>query len=75
MSKILEFYKGERPNQEGLYLNDIMKFDSDELESNHSYIQWLFPLIEPSLAIPDSPILEEDDKIAELDKYEFPYMR
>lgn len=61
MSRVLEFYEGEIPNQEGLYLKDIMNFDSSELESNHSYIQWLFPLIEPSLAIPGSPILEEDD--------------
>jgi len=61
MSKILEFYKGERPNQEGLYLKDIMKFSHDELEKNHSYIQWLFPLKEPSLAVLDSPVLEADD--------------
>jgi len=61
MGKVLEFYKGERPNQEGLYLKDIMNFRHDDLEYNHSYIQWLFPLVEPSLVIPDSPVLENDD--------------
>lgn len=61
MSKILEFYKGESPNQEGLYYDDIMQFDDDELEKNHFYIQWLFPLKEPSMAIPGSPILEDED--------------
>ena len=38
-----------------------MNFSHDEMEINHFYIQWLFPLKEPSLAIPDSPVLEDDD--------------
>ena len=61
MNKILEFYKGERPNQEGLYYDDIMKFNHHELEDNHCYIQWLFPLKEPSLAVPGSPILTDEE--------------
>lgn len=61
MSKVLEFYKGERPNQKGLYFNNIMNFDSNELEDNHTYIQWLFPLIEPSLVVPGSPVLDDAD--------------
>ena len=61
MSKILEFYRGEGANQEGLFLKDIMKFNDEQLEENHYYIQWLFPLKEPSLAVPGSPILTDED--------------
>lgn len=61
MGKVLEFYRGEIPNQEGLCYKDIMQFDDDELEKNHSYIQWLFPLKEPSMVVPGSPVLDEED--------------
>lgn len=31
------------------------------LEHRHNYIQWLFPIPEPSLAVPDSPMLTAED--------------
>lgn len=58
---ILEFYKENITNQEGLYYSDIIRFTDEQLEDNHCYIQWLFPLIEPSLAVTGSPVLEDDD--------------
>jgi hypothetical protein len=38
-----------------------MNFNYFELESNHTYIQWLFPTNEPSNMVRFSPILEEEE--------------
>ena len=32
----------------GLMIDDIHKYNNTQLESDHSYIQWLFPSIQPS---------------------------
>ena len=56
---IVGFYMGSVRNQEGYSLDEIMNFDGNQLEQCHSYIQWLFPLDEPSFAVPSSPILNK----------------
>jgi hypothetical protein len=33
----------------------------DELEEHHDYIQWLFPLPEPSRSVPNSPVLTPEE--------------
>jgi hypothetical protein len=35
--------------------------EREELEDIHDYIQWLFPLTEPSAAAPRSPVLTTED--------------
>lgn len=40
---------------------DVMRMTDDGLERHHDYIQWLFPLPEPSRAVPASPILTPED--------------
>lgn len=69
MNKLLEFWHGSGTNQEGFSFNQIINFDFDELERNHCYIQWLFPLDEPSQAVPESPVIEktEIDKLVKDD--------
>jgi len=42
-------------------LSHILGFGLDELESHHDYIQWLFPLPEPSSANASAPLLSEKD--------------
>ena len=37
---------------------DILAADNRFLESRHDFIQWLFPLQEPSRAVPGSPVLD-----------------
>ncbi len=59
MNDILEFYKGKKPNQVGMYFDDIMEMSNEELESDHHYIQWLFPLKEKSMAVPDAPVIND----------------
>jgi hypothetical protein len=40
-------------------LTEILAWDDARLESVHDYIQWLFPLPEPSAFNPFAPILDE----------------
>ena len=56
---IVGFYEGSIRNQDGYSLDEIMNFDKNALEKCHTYIQWLFPLDEPSFAVPSSPILNK----------------
>jgi hypothetical protein len=55
---LLAFYSGEGKDVAGRRLDDIWRFSHAELEDNHDYIQWLFPLTEGSAFNPDAPILD-----------------
>ncbi len=56
--KLLSFLQDVGPDHRGRYLSDIWKFGDDEIERTHDFIQWVFPLDEPSGAQPDAPVLE-----------------
>jgi hypothetical protein len=56
---IVRFYRLEGPDARGRMLTDILAWDDARLESVHDYIQWLFPLPEPSAFNPVAPILTE----------------
>ena len=60
-SPLIAFYRGEGRDHRGRLLADIQDFDFHELEFNHDYIQWLFPLPEPSGANPSAPLLSKED--------------
>jgi opioid growth factor receptor-like protein len=60
-SAVVAFYRGNGRDHRGRSLSDIHGFDFYELEFNHDYIQWLFPLPEPSGASASAPILSDDD--------------
>ncbi|NMF58056.1 opioid growth factor receptor-related protein [Pseudanabaena yagii] len=59
MNALLSFYRGESANPEGRKLEDIWIWQRDRLENVHNYIQWLFPLPEPSKFSANAPILDE----------------
>lgn len=59
MSKITEFYNGD--TCEGKSLEDILGRDDEYLEYGHDWVQWVFPLQEPSNFNPDAPLLTDDD--------------
>jgi hypothetical protein len=46
--RIIEFCSGAEPDHRGRYLGDIQRWPDERLEEVHDYIQWLFPLPEPS---------------------------
>jgi hypothetical protein len=61
MSRLVEFYRGQARDTEGRRLDEIWDWDDGSLEAAHDFIQWLFPLPEPSRFNPDAPILSADD--------------
>ena len=61
MSRIVEFYRGERTDTEGRLLQEIWDWSDGRLEAVHDFIQWLFPLPEPSRFNPDAPLLGQED--------------
>jgi len=58
---IVAFLEGEGPDAAGRTLFDVLAMDNAALERTHDYIQWLFPLREPSRAVPDAPVLGDDE--------------
>lgn len=54
-----DFLTGKGVNHKGLSIQDILDFDNDRLESEHDYIQWLFPTIERSKSHPLSPVVKD----------------
>jgi hypothetical protein len=64
MSKLLDFYRGQATDTEGRSLGELWDWNDDELEEVHDFIQWMFPLPEPSRFNPDAPLLNGDDMAA-----------
>jgi hypothetical protein len=58
-ARLLEFYSGRAADDRGRYLREILEWSDQELESVHDYIQWLFPLREPSAFNPRTPLLDD----------------
>ena len=59
--KLVEFYRGEIPNNEGVFIDEIMTYGYEQLEVDHAYIQWIFPLKERSMFNVDAPLLHDDE--------------
>lgn len=60
-SGLVAFYRGDGRDHRGRSLSAIHEFDFYELEFHHDYIQWLFPLPEPSAANASAPLLSHED--------------
>jgi hypothetical protein len=54
---LLAFYTGEGRDVQGRTHAQILAWSDSALEAVHDYIQWLFPLPEPSGANPLAPVL------------------
>lgn len=61
MSRLVDFYRGTETDIEGRLLTDILSWPDDNFEEVHDFIQWLFPLMEPSQFNPDAPLLTKED--------------
>jgi Opioid growth factor receptor (OGFr) conserved region len=55
---IISFYAGKTPDDRGRFLRDLQQWPDGRLESVHDFIQWMFPLREPSGVNPDAPVLD-----------------
>ncbi len=54
---ILDFFRNFGRDSGGRTFDAGLALDDDALERTHDYIQWWFPLREPSLAVPGAPVL------------------
>jgi hypothetical protein len=62
--RIVAFLEGEGPDGCGRSLFEVLAFDDVRLETTHDFVQWLFPLNEPSVAVPEAPVLSPEDVAA-----------
>ena len=53
---VVMFLEGEGTDARGRSVFDVISMNDVAIERTHDFIQWLFPLPEPSAAIPDSPV-------------------
>lgn len=60
-SPVVAFLEGEGTDAAGRSLFDVLAMNDGALERTHDFIQWLFPLPEPSGAVPDAPVLTAED--------------
>jgi hypothetical protein len=58
---VLAFLEGEGRDARGRSVFDVLAMNDAAIEHTHDFIQWLFPLPEPSAAVPESPVLTADD--------------
>ena len=56
-ARVLAFLEGEGVDGRGRTIFGVLGMDNAALEQTHDFIQWLFPLPEPSNAVPDAPVL------------------
>jgi len=60
-SPIIEFFSGGGADAQGRTLDEICQWSHPQLEAVHDYIQWLFPLPEPSAFNHAAPLLTDTD--------------
>ena len=58
---VVYFLEGTHPDLKGRFLADIWAFSDKKIERTHDFIQWVFPLDEPSNAVWDAPVLIDDE--------------
>lgn len=57
----VEFYRGERGNQCGHTIDDILAWTDERLEAQHDFVQWVFPLQVPSNYNEDAPLPSDEE--------------
>lgn len=68
MTPIILFYIYGGTDNDGRTLKDYRNMSLDDMEKSHSYIQWMFPLNEPSSFNVNAPICTKEDCENELIK-------
>ena len=59
--EIVGFLEGKTPDHRGQTLSMVLAFSDERAEQTHDYVQWLFPLDEPSESVQGAPILSDQD--------------
>jgi len=58
--ELIGFLSGQTADGEGRQLSEILAWPDERLEHVHDFIQWLFPLTDPSPVNPSAPVLDAD---------------
>lgn len=61
MSQLTDFFDETGTDAEGRKFWEILSQNDSYWEFSHDYVQWVFPLPEPSNFNPDAPLLTEED--------------
>lgn len=59
-NKLFDFYCGNATGPRNLTLDEILTLSHGQFEDSHNFIQWLFPLPEPSKHNKDAPLLDDE---------------
>ena len=57
---LISFLSNKSPDHAGRKLSDILLFSDGDIENTHDFIQWIFPLSEPSGSVYGVPFLNEE---------------
>lgn len=63
-TKLFEFYQGKGLDDQGRSIDQILGWDPNKFDQDHDFIQWLFPLQEPSEFNKNAPLLDPETRIA-----------
>jgi hypothetical protein len=58
---VVTFLQEQSAGPSGLMLKEILTYNDEQLEREHNYIQWLFPLMEESQQVHDAPVLTKEE--------------
>jgi hypothetical protein len=61
VTEIVSFLEGKTPDYRGRTFAMLLQQSDHQAETTHDYIQWLFPLDEPSRSVNGVPVLNELD--------------
>jgi len=61
LTEIVSFLEGKTPDHRGRTLAMALRQTDHQAEATHDYIQWFFPLDEPSRSVNGAPVLTELD--------------
>ena len=61
MTDILKFLEKNSGDHRKRMIHDIWAWDDNAWEEEHDFIQWLFPLSEKSMSVPNSPVIRDSE--------------
>jgi len=61
VTEIVSFLEGKTPDYRGRTFAMLLQQSDHQAETTHDYIQWMFPLDEPSRSVNGVPVLNELD--------------
>jgi hypothetical protein len=59
VTEIVSFLEGKTPDYRGRTFAMLLQQSDHQAETTHDYIQWMFPLDEPSRSVNGAPVLNE----------------